>query len=173
MIHVCSLTHLHHTVAESGARHIVSLLKDVDRVRRPDSILPANHLVLSMDDIAEPLDGYLPPDDDHVTRLIAFVRNWDRVNPLVVHCFAGISRSTAGAYVTACTLNPARNELAIARDLRRLSVTANPNPRIVAIADRLLASYDVNSVWIKAAKPEPPIALPVSEVSVELWREAE
>jgi dihydroneopterin aldolase len=42
-----------------------------------------------------------------------------------------------------------------------------------AIADRLLASYDVSSVWIKAAKPEPPIALPVSEVSVEVWREAE
>jgi dihydroneopterin aldolase len=42
-----------------------------------------------------------------------------------------------------------------------------------AIADRLLASYDVNAVWIKAAKPEPPIALPVSEVSVEVWREAE
>jgi dihydroneopterin aldolase len=42
-----------------------------------------------------------------------------------------------------------------------------------AVADRLLASYDVSSVWIKAAKPEPPIALPVSEVSVEVWREAE
>ena len=42
-----------------------------------------------------------------------------------------------------------------------------------AIADRLLSSYDANSVWIKAAKPEPPIALPVSEVSVEVWREAE
>ena len=42
-----------------------------------------------------------------------------------------------------------------------------------AIADRLIVSYDVNSVWIKAAKPEPPIALPVSEVSVEVWREAE
>ena len=42
-----------------------------------------------------------------------------------------------------------------------------------AIADRLLASYAVNAVWIKAAKPEPPIALPVSEVSVEVWREAE
>ena len=42
-----------------------------------------------------------------------------------------------------------------------------------AIADRLLSSYDVNSVWIKAAKPEPPIALSVSEVSVEVWREAE
>ena len=42
-----------------------------------------------------------------------------------------------------------------------------------AIADRLIASYDINSVWVKAAKPEPPIALPVSEVSVEVWREAE
>jgi 7,8-dihydroneopterin aldolase/epimerase/oxygenase len=42
-----------------------------------------------------------------------------------------------------------------------------------AIADRLIASYEVNSVWIKAAKPEPPIALPVAEVSVEVWREAE
>jgi dihydroneopterin aldolase len=42
-----------------------------------------------------------------------------------------------------------------------------------AIADRLLAHYDAQSVWIKAAKPEPPLALPVSEVSVELWREAE
>jgi 7,8-dihydroneopterin aldolase/epimerase/oxygenase len=42
-----------------------------------------------------------------------------------------------------------------------------------AIADRLIAAYDINSVWVKAAKPEPPIALPVSEVSVEVWREAE
>jgi dihydroneopterin aldolase len=41
-----------------------------------------------------------------------------------------------------------------------------------AIADRLLERYDAHAVWIKAAKPEPPIALSVSEVSVELWREA-
>jgi dihydroneopterin aldolase len=42
-----------------------------------------------------------------------------------------------------------------------------------AIADRLLERYDANTVWVKAAKPEPPMALPVSEVSVEVWREAE
>jgi dihydroneopterin aldolase len=42
-----------------------------------------------------------------------------------------------------------------------------------AIADRLLGQYDADSVWVKAAKPEPPLALPVSEVSVEVWREAE
>jgi 7,8-dihydroneopterin aldolase/epimerase/oxygenase len=41
-----------------------------------------------------------------------------------------------------------------------------------AVADRLLERYDANAVWVKAAKPEPPIALPVTEVSIELWREA-
>jgi len=41
-----------------------------------------------------------------------------------------------------------------------------------AIADRLLELYDANAVWVKAAKPEPPLPLPVGEVSVEVWREA-
>jgi 7,8-dihydroneopterin aldolase/epimerase/oxygenase len=41
-----------------------------------------------------------------------------------------------------------------------------------AVADKLLERYDSHAVWVKAAKPEPPIALPVSEVSVEVWREA-
>jgi 7,8-dihydroneopterin aldolase/epimerase/oxygenase len=42
-----------------------------------------------------------------------------------------------------------------------------------AIGDRLLEAFEINSVWIKAAKPEPPIPLPVSEVSVEVWRDGE
>jgi dihydroneopterin aldolase len=42
-----------------------------------------------------------------------------------------------------------------------------------AIADRLLERYEVQAIWVKAAKPEPPLAFPVSEVSVEVWREAE
>jgi dihydroneopterin aldolase len=41
------------------------------------------------------------------------------------------------------------------------------------IADRLLADYELEGVWVKASKPEPPIALSVDEVSVEVWREAE
>jgi 7,8-dihydroneopterin aldolase/epimerase/oxygenase len=40
-----------------------------------------------------------------------------------------------------------------------------------AIADRLLADFDLESVWVKAAKPEPPIPLPLDEVAVEVWRE--
>ncbi len=41
-----------------------------------------------------------------------------------------------------------------------------------SIAERLLADYELEGVWVKATKPEPPIALPVQEVSVEVWREA-
>src|SRR3954467_10386082 len=40
-----------------------------------------------------------------------------------------------------------------------------------AIADRLLRDFDAQGVYVKAAKPEPPIPLPVDDVSVEVWRE--
>jgi predicted protein tyrosine phosphatase len=138
MIHVCSLARLHKTVEDTGARHVVTLLKDVDLVQRPDAIAPDNHLILGMDDIIEPLDGYVAPADEHVTKLIAFVRGWDRTKPLIIHCYAGISRSTAGAFVTACALNPQRQELAIAQALRLASETATPNMRLVSLADRVL-----------------------------------
>ena len=62
----------------------------------------------------------------------------NRRAPLVVHCFAGISRSTASAFASVCALNPDRDEASIAQALRRASRTATPNIRIVALADRLL-----------------------------------
>jgi 7,8-dihydroneopterin aldolase/epimerase/oxygenase len=42
-----------------------------------------------------------------------------------------------------------------------------------AIADRLLGDFSIEAVSVKAAKPEPPIALPVEEVAVTVWREPE
>ena len=138
MIHVCSLARLQDTVRESGARHVVTLIKDITLVHRPPSIPAANHLLLDMDDIAEPIEGYVAPGEEHVGDLIRFARAWPRQAPLVVHCYAGISRSTAGAFVTACALNPRRDELTIARALRAASHTATPNIRIVSLADRML-----------------------------------
>lgn len=138
MIYVCSLARLHDTVRETGARHVVTLIKDITLVHRPASIAPENHLLLDMDDINDPIDGYVAPAEEHVGDLLRFVRAWDRTNPLVVHCYAGISRSTAGAFVTACALNPRRDEATIARALRAASPTATPNLRIVTHADRML-----------------------------------
>jgi predicted protein tyrosine phosphatase len=138
MIHVCPLSRLYSTVDETGARHIVTLLRLTDRVERPYHISPENHLVLALDDITMPMEGYIAPGEEHVEKLIAFAGAWDRAAPMVVHCFAGISRSTAGAFVAACALNPARDEQQIAQAMRRASRTATPNARIVSIADRLL-----------------------------------
>jgi predicted protein tyrosine phosphatase len=138
IIHVCSLARLHETVAASGARHVVSLLKDTDLVQRPNRIRAENHLILGMDDITGPLEGYVEPAHEHVAKLLAFVRCWERAAPLVIHCYAGISRSTAGAFVTACALNPSGDEFMIAQKLRRVSPTATPNIRIVLLGDRAL-----------------------------------
>jgi predicted protein tyrosine phosphatase len=57
---------------------------------------------------------------------------------MVVHCRAGISRSTAAAFIALCATRPDREERAIARALRAASVYATPNPRLVALADELL-----------------------------------
>ncbi len=138
MIHVCSLARLHETVEDTGARHVVSLIGDEARLERPSRIPLENHLWLRLHDISTPLEGYIMPGEEHVSELLNFVRNWDRRSPLVVHCYMGISRSTASAFASVCALNPNRDEDNIAQALRRASPTATPNIRIVSLADRLL-----------------------------------
>jgi predicted protein tyrosine phosphatase len=138
MIHVCSLARLHETVEETGARYIVSLIGDETRLARLSGILPQNHLWLRMHDISAPLEGYIMPEEQHIARLLDFVWEWDRLAPLVFHCYMGISRSTACAFASVCALNPRRDEAHIAQALRRASPTATPNARIVSLADELL-----------------------------------
>ncbi len=138
MIHVCSLAALPATVETTGARHILTVMARVDQVVRPASVLEANHLRIQVDDINEPADGFVAPSHDHVERALAFVRNWDRAAPMVIHCYAGISRSTASAFMAACALNPHRDEFSIARQIRAASPTAYPNRLIVSLADQVL-----------------------------------
>jgi predicted protein tyrosine phosphatase len=91
-----------------------------------------------VDDITEPADGFVAPSDIHIEQVLNFVRSWDRSAPLVVHCYAGISRSTASAFAAACALNPHRDEIAIARQIRSASPIAAPNRLIVSLADKAL-----------------------------------
>jgi predicted protein tyrosine phosphatase len=57
---------------------------------------------------------------------------------MVIHCYAGVSRSTAAAFIAACALAPNRDEFVVARTLRAASPTATPNARMVALADLAL-----------------------------------
>ena len=138
MIHVCSLAALPDTVTASGASHVLTIMANVDQVQRPRSILPAHHLKVQVDDITEPIDGFVAPSEVHVEQVLGFVRGWDRRAPLVIHCYAGISRSTASAFAAVCALNPDRDERSIARQIRAASPIAAPNRLIVGLADQAL-----------------------------------
>ena len=138
MLHVFSLAALPDTVRATGASHVLTVMANVDQVQRPASVLPANHLKVSMDDITEQMDGFVAPNETHIERVLTFVRSWDRRAPMVVHCYAGISRSTASAFATVCALNPHRDEMAIARLIRDASPIAAPNRLIVSLADKAL-----------------------------------
>lgn len=137
-IHVCPLSRIEETVTLTGARRLLSLLGAGAAVTRPAAILPQDHLHLTMNDIAEAQHGMTLPGEAHVLSLLDFARRWDRARPLVVHCHAGISRSTAAAYIIAAALAPERDEAELAATLRRLSPSATPNPRLVAVADVVL-----------------------------------
>ncbi|MCB1382004.1 MAG: tyrosine protein phosphatase [Notoacmeibacter sp.] len=135
---VTSLACLHDTVAAHDASHVVTLINEGTPVKRPGSVPEEQHLFLAMHDIDMAMDGMTPPGEAHVRRLIEFVQQWDRARPLVVHCFAGISRSTAGAFIAASVLNPDLDEMALARHIRTKSTTATPNRLLIQTADRLL-----------------------------------
>jgi predicted protein tyrosine phosphatase len=138
MIHVCSLAALPDTVKATGASHVLTIMARVDQVQRPVSVLEANHLRVQVDDITEHMEGFVAPTDLHVDQVLSFVRNWDRRAPMVVHCYAGISRSTASAFAAVCALNPHRDEASIARQIRAASPIASPNRLIVSLADKAL-----------------------------------
>ncbi len=137
-LHVCSLALIGHTVAKTGARSLLTLLSPGTAVERPAQIAPERHLYLAVSDIVAPIPGQVLPERTHLDDLLAFVHAWDRADPMVIHCFAGVSRSTAAAFIAACALNPARDELAVARAIRAASPTATPNARLVALADAAL-----------------------------------
>jgi predicted protein tyrosine phosphatase len=137
-LHVCSLARLDATFAAIRPNRIVSLVMLDPPLDTPAGVDPEHHLRLSFHDIAAPIAGHVAPDASHVRRLIDFARGWDRASPMLIHCFAGISRSTAACYAVACALQPHVDETRIALALRAASPSATPNPRIVALADAAL-----------------------------------
>jgi predicted protein tyrosine phosphatase len=135
---VCPLSRLADTVAAYRATHIVTLVNDGTLFARPPVVPAANHLHVAVHDIIEPLNGMVCPTEEHVGSYLGFIRRWDRQAPIVVHCFAGISRSTAAAFSAFCAERPDLDEEEIALRLRRRSPEATPNARLVAIADEML-----------------------------------
>lgn len=138
-IYVCSLSRVNEIVSKVGASHLVTLINNDTMIDTPQCIEGRNHLRLAMNDISEPAEGLVLPNHSHVTELIEFTEAWNRRAPIVIHCWAGISRSTAAAFISLCVLNPGVREFSIAQVLREASPTAQPNRRLVSIADEILS----------------------------------
>jgi predicted protein tyrosine phosphatase len=137
-IHVCPLSAVPTVVTRHNASHLLTCLQDAVLVETPPGIVSGRHLRLHIHDIAEPMLGCIEPGEEHVTQLIDFARGWGGRGPMVVHCWAGISRSTAAAYAALCAINPGVPEELIAMRLREASPTAYPNRLIVRLADDAL-----------------------------------
>jgi predicted protein tyrosine phosphatase len=135
---VCPLSKIHDTVLSTGARRMLTVINAGTPVERPDEIEEHHHLFLGFNDIAVPMEGMTLPAADHVHRIVDFAREWDRKTPMLIHCFAGISRSTASAYMSALALNPELDEHELAQDLRYRAPSATPNPKLIEIADDIL-----------------------------------
>jgi predicted protein tyrosine phosphatase len=165
MIVVCPVSRVTDLVARHRPERVISMLD-------PDWPFPElgptygdRHLRLHFHDIQVPAPNQIMPSAQHIGELIRFVSAWDRKNTILIHCRAGISRSTAAAYIAACFANPQTDEYDIAAALRLASPLARPNQAIVELADGQLgrngrmsaaiAATGHNLPWIEVHESEP------------------
>jgi predicted protein tyrosine phosphatase len=135
---VAPLSSLTDALAQHAPSHLVSLLSPEHMIDTPAGFPTACHLRLGMNDVADPAAGTNPPARAHVDALLDFSRGWDTGQPMVIHCWAGISRSTASAFIILCDrLGPDR-EIEIARAMRARAPHAQPNRLMISYADEAL-----------------------------------
>lgn len=137
-IWVSPLSRVHDVAAQVRPQRVISLLSPGDVFPQIDGVAADGFHRVAVHDVSEATPGMTVPDADHVRDLIRFLDAWSVGSPLVVHCWAGVSRSTATAFIAACRHNPDTDESVIARAIRDASPTAAPNTRLVAFADQML-----------------------------------
>jgi predicted protein tyrosine phosphatase len=137
MIHVSSLGALDSVTACLPSYDLLTLLSPDYPQIDWSAFSCERHLRLAFHDIVEPVAGLTAPDRDVMQAVLDFGRKCDHQRPLLIHCWAGISRSSAAAYAIASDRNPGF-ERDIAIELRRRSPSATPNRLMVRLADDLL-----------------------------------
>ncbi len=124
------ITAVERLLASARVDHVLTLLSpgaEAPPISRPRTVLRFN-------DIVEPRQGLVAPSGETVAAILAL-----RGTPaLLIHCHAGVSRSTAAAYILACATRPAGEEAALAAHLRTACPEATPNALMVALADAAL-----------------------------------
>ena len=138
MIIVCGLNAAQGQIDQYRAKSVISILGPETPHRDFAGITRDHHLRLTFNDINTATAGLVAPRARDATKLVDFVKNWDQTHPLLIHCWAGISRSTASAFSALCVLRPEADEMELALALREASPSATPNRLITAQVDELL-----------------------------------
>lgn len=138
MIIVCPLHAAPALVLSSQASHAISLLSPESNWPEFPSLERDRHLRLSLHDITALSPGLVPPGANDAKRLVDFIRGWDASSPMLIHCWAGISRSTASAFTAMCMMRPQEDEMKLAQELRDASPSATPNSLLVSHVDAIL-----------------------------------
>jgi predicted protein tyrosine phosphatase len=137
MIIVCPLHAAPGLVTTSKASHAISLLSPETPFPVFKELPVQRHLKLTLHDIAVASPGLNAPAANDAQRLVDFIKEWDGVAPMLIHCWAGISRSTASAYTALCMMRDEPEDV-LAWELRTASASASPNPLLIAHVDKLL-----------------------------------
>jgi predicted protein tyrosine phosphatase len=129
-----------------GASHVLSILD-------PDTPIPEafgtygehEKLELRFDDVIEAAPGQQPPEPAHVERLLAFGRSLMVEPPptahLLIHCHAGISRSTAAMVLVLAQAMPDQLAGAIVARVHEIREKAWPNLRMIEYGDAMLRRH--------------------------------
>lgn len=137
VIHVAPLSAVREVARRLPSYDLLTLLSPDTDAEALAALAPQRRLHLVFHDIVEPRDGLIAPSGEMIATMLKFGRACAPETPLLIHCWAGISRSSAAAYILACDRHPGReDELATA--LRAGAPFVTPNRLMVALADDLL-----------------------------------
>ena len=137
---ICGIPELDEHCA-AGVTHVLSIL-DPDTPDPPAfaAFAPHRRLALRFHDVIEPLPARLPPARADVERLLAFGHELSGTpeSHLLIHCHAGVSRSTASAALILAQARPDRSARDTLDAVAQLRPRAWPNLRMLEFGDDLL-----------------------------------
>jgi predicted protein tyrosine phosphatase len=149
---ICRACDLQTLAAELRPHRILSIAEPGFRNVTPAIIESNRHHHLNFDDIVEVISGYVAPSERHVGSIIDLATELTDADRILIHCQAGISRSSAAALIMLAVRNPG-HERAIAARLRREGPWFAPNRLMVDIADRLIGRGPVLTAALTSMGP--------------------
>ncbi len=136
---VCGLAELE-GFTDAKVSHLVSILDPGwPDPPMPEGFAKTRRAVFRFHDVIDEADGMAAPSRDDLRRMLIYgdrLRS-DGVTHLLIHCHAGVSRSTAMAACLLAQFHPGGEEEAF-RQLARLRPWSWPNSRMIVFADGLL-----------------------------------